>query len=189
MQEIVAFHSPLHQTGGVRSEHKLRIVFANRTGRRKLIGVNTLVEECNNWRPPVKVKMSCIAHNFGGGFVNSLPVLAGADVIITPHGADIINAFALRRGSSVFEVMPVYRSGCPCSMYKKLFSSERGGPPAVLHYQIVSENKSMVESDLRRVGTYNMDIKVPWSVLVSALLEVLSVGGNTEKYKYRRFTY
>jgi len=34
-----------------------------------------------------------------------------SDVMVTSHGADMINALALHRGASVFEVMPVYQAG------------------------------------------------------------------------------
>lgn len=56
--------------------------------------------------------------------------------MVTSHGADMINAFALHRGASVLEVMPVYQAGCPCKMYKGLLSSEGGAAPVVLHYQM-----------------------------------------------------
>ena len=29
-----------------------------------------------------------------------------------------------------------HQAGCPCKMYKELLSSEGGGAPAVLHYQM-----------------------------------------------------
>jgi len=38
-------------------------------------------------------------------------VLQASDVMVTSHGADMINAFALHRGASVLEVMPVYQVG------------------------------------------------------------------------------
>ena len=37
--------------------------------------------------------------------------LQASDVMVTSHGADMINAFALHRGASVLEVMPVYQVG------------------------------------------------------------------------------
>ena len=190
MQEIVAFHSGGAYPAPRSLGRRMRVVFAKRTGRRKLIGVETLVEECNGWRHP-RFEMSCIAHNFGEGLVKSLPVLMEADVFISPHGADIINAFALRRGAIVFEVMPVYQNGCPCVMYKKLFSSEAGERPAVHYYQVSTTNKSMVESDVRHAGTYNMNIRVPWGVFKSALLDVIyvGVGGESQKYRYKKFIY
>ena len=45
------------------------------------------------------------------GLVRSLGVLQASDVMVTSHGADMINAFALHRGASVLEVMPVYQVG------------------------------------------------------------------------------
>ena len=37
--------------------------------------------------------------------------------MVTSHGADMINAFALHSGASVLEVMPVYQAGRPECIY------------------------------------------------------------------------
>ena len=112
--------------------------------------------------------------------------------MVTSHGADMINAFALHRGASVLEVMPVYQAGCPCKMYKQLLSSEGGGAPAVLHYQLSSKNKSMAvirPDERKKLGTYHMNLILPWPTLQQALLHVLSVAGRVENYQYRTFEY
>jgi capsular polysaccharide biosynthesis protein len=51
------------------------------------------------------------------GFRASAALLAGADVLISAHGADMVNGLLLPAGASVVEVMPVVKRGCPCSMY------------------------------------------------------------------------
>ena len=52
----------------------------------------------------------------------SLAVLARTDVLILPHGADLINGFALHAAASVVEVMPVHQYGCPCDMYRRMYT-------------------------------------------------------------------
>ena len=86
------------------------------------------------------VRVQCRSHNFGVGLVKSLPTLRTTDVLVTSHGADMINAFAMRKHATVFEVMPVYQAGCPCKMYKELLSNEGGAGPVILHYQLASRH-------------------------------------------------
>eukprot|EP00966_Prymnesium_polylepis_P049706 1150457-Prymnesium_polylepis.1 len=84
--------------GGSERQCALRIVFADRKGRRKLANIGELVERCNAWRPPpphASMTINCSLHNFGVGLVASLPLLATMDVFVVPHGADIINGFAM----------------------------------------------------------------------------------------------
>ena len=58
-------------------------------------------------------------------------------VTLTSHWCYI--AVTLPQGASVVEVMPVHRYGCPCEMYKKLYTYQG---PSVFHYQMVSTNAS-----------------------------------------------
>ena len=37
-------------------------------------------------------------------------------------GADIINGFGMHAGASVVEVMPVHQKGCPCDMYRRMYT-------------------------------------------------------------------
>ena len=82
------------------------------------------------------------------------------------------------------------KAGCPCKMYKELLSSEGGGPPVVLHYQMSSKNKSMaVTTEPRKMGTYHMNLLLPWPTLQQALLHVLGVAGRVDNYEYKTFDY
>jgi len=168
----------------------LRIVFADRKGRRKLRNILELVDQCNAWRLPSPyetMRINCSMHNFGVGLVASLPLLAQMDVFIVPHGADIINGFAMHAGASVIEVMPVHRYGCPCDMYKRLFAYQG---PAVFHYQMESTNSSnAVSTEARKKGTYNSDLFLPWPSLRAALTHVLHTDGRRANYRFRSFTF
>ncbi|KAL1511827.1 hypothetical protein AB1Y20_005112 [Prymnesium parvum] len=109
------------------------------------------------------------------------------DVFIVPHGADIINGFAMHAGASVIEVMPVHRYGCPCDMYKRLFAYQG---PAVFHYQMESTNSSnAVSTEARKKGTYNSDLFLPWPSLRAALTHVLHTDGRRANYRFRSFTF
>lgn len=57
-------------------------------------------------------------------------MLRRTNVLIGPHGADMTNAFALHAGTSVVELLPPIRNGCPCTMYQRMFAAE----PQVFHY-------------------------------------------------------
>lgn len=170
----------------------LNVVIADRKGRRKLRNLAELVDRCNEWRGPpphTHLGINCTAHNFGVGLVDSLPTLWRADVFIVPHGADIINGFAMHAGASVVEVMPVkqFQYGCPCDMYRRMYTYEG---PTILHYQMTTTNAShAVSTEARKKGTYNSDLVVPWEALVPVLTHVVRVGGKRANYKFRRFEY
>ena len=125
----------------------LHIVFADRKGRRKLSNIKELVELCSQWRPStvpsplshLSTPVNCTMHNFGEGLIASLPTLWRADVLVVSHGADVINGFAMHAGASIIEVMPVHQAGCPCDMYRRMYTYQG---PTVLHYQMVSTNDS-----------------------------------------------
>ena len=88
--------------------------------------------------------------------------------------------------------MDVLAEATVTKMYKQLLSSEGGGAPAVLHYQLSSKNKSMAvirPDERKKLGTYHMNLILPWPTLQQALLHVLSVAGRVENYQYRTFEY
>lgn len=135
--------------GGPGRKCALHVVFADRKGRRKLRNIRELVAACAAWRPPsphAGLAVNCTAHNFGVGLVASLDVLARTDVLVVPHGADIINGFGLHAGASVVEVMPIkqFQYGCPCDMYRRMYTYEG---PTVFHHQLVSTNASLAVSE------------------------------------------
>ena len=172
----------------------LHIVFADRKGRRKLSNIKELVELCSQWRPStvpsplshLSTPVNCTMHNFGEGLIASLPTLWRADVLVVSHGADVINGFAMHAGASVIEVMPVHQAGCPCDMYRRMYTYQG---PTVLHYQMVSTNDSRAVSPMPRKHTYHSDMYLPWESLSVALEQIVRTGGRRANYKFRRFPY
>ena len=91
------------------------------------------------------------------------------------------------QGASVVEVMPVHRYGCPCEMYKKLYTYQG---PSVFHYQMVSTNASnAVSTEARKKGTYNSDLLLPWAALEPALAHIVQTGGLRANYRFRTFPF
>lgn len=44
-------------------------------------------------------------------------------------------------------------------------------------------------SEIKKQGTYHMNLILPWATLQQALLHVLGVAGRVENYQYRTFEY
>ena len=176
--------------GNASTPCRLRVLFVIRQGRRRLSNLDELLDACASIQLlPSKrrfgtLKVECTAHSFAGGIEASLPLLRTADVIIGPHGADLINALALHAGASVLEVLPVKRYGCPCLFFKYMFSSE---PDKVFHYQAASLNATFASGPFRK--TFHGDVALPPSVMRSALGHIVNVGGRPSRYKFRRFEY
>ena len=171
----------------------LHVVFADRKGRRKLANLDELVRECSRWTPPPTrggarraLRTNCTAHNFGVGLIASLPTLWRADVLVVSHGADVINGFAMHAGAAVVEVMPVHQAGCPCDMYRRMYTYQG---PTVFHYQMVSHNESRAVSPMPRKRTYHSDMHVPWQALEPALSHIVRSGGRRANYQFRRFPF
>ena len=103
-----------------------------------------------------------------GGLPQSLAILHDTDILVGVHGADLVNGLALQAGASVIEVLPVYDQGCPCSMYKMLFTAE---PFTLAYHQMQSRDTrfSTTAVTLADRRTYNADVTVPWSDLQRVL--------------------
>ena len=179
-------------TGGSRGAAggcPLNIVFADRRGRRKLRNLADLVQRCAEWSPAARrnLRVNCSAHNFGVGLIRSLPTLRRADVLVVSHGADVINGFGLHAGASVIEVMPVHQAGCPCDMYRRMYTYQG---PRVFHYQMWSTNASnAVSTEPRKRGTYHSDLHLPWGSLQTALEQIVQTSARRRSYRFRRFPY
>ena len=170
----------------------LRVLFVNRTRRRRLSNLEVLLSACQRWRPPNVSEASargfppdgrieCASHDFSSGLHAATPMLMRADVLVGPHGADLINGLGMHAGSSVLEIMPTHRAFCPCDFFRSLFAAERS---KIFHYTASSSNHS------HSIGrTYNADLVPPEDVLHRALAVVMEVGGRPELYKFKDFEY
>ena len=131
-------------------------------------------------------RVQCTSHAFEHGLERSIGVLRSTDVLISPHGADLINGLAMHAGASVVEIMPTHLTSCPCQFFRGLYAAE----PKVYHYTASSANHSYSSAPTRGVArTYNADLTLPVAVLLEALEHIVSVGGAAERYKFRDFRY
>ena len=95
-------------------------VFVDRRGsRRKLWNLGALVRQCQHWRG---ARIVCSSADFGGGLTERAvgDAILRTDVLVSPHGADLVNGFGLHDGASVVEVVPPYTKGCPCHIFQEL---------------------------------------------------------------------
>lgn len=174
--------------GAIERRCQINIVFARRVGRRKLVNLDQLLERCNTWGlhldgiSPGSGQRSggrlahivayCSAISLGElGLLRAAPLLAQADVLISVHGADVLNALAMRAESSVVEIMPVHKANCPCTMYQDMFVRER----RIKYYALEPKNNMTRAVSGGHVGkTYHSDLAVDWSSLEGMLKRVLS---------------
>ena len=111
-------------------------------------------------------------------------MLRRADVMVSPHGADMINGLALHAGASVIEVLPPLKdAGCPCGTFRDLYALERS---KIFYFAMATSNRSLA---LDHGFGFHSDILVPPPALKAALDRVLSVKGDPKLYRVREFAY
>ena len=169
----------------------LQVTIVLRARRRRLSNLDDLLAACARWGGQGglgrdRVRVSCVAESFAPGLVAMAPAIRRTDVLVGPHGADLVNGLGLHAGASVVEVLPVHKGGCPCGVFQGLFAMER----RVFHYTASSSNASYATSRARGLaGTFHSDLVLPPAVLEAALSHVLDVGGALSAYKFRNFAY
>ena len=157
MQAIVSHHGLQHPDAGayrlracegrVSPACPLKVAFEYRT-RRRILNMDELIHECNRWGQAAAVVVECSARSFYNGLVAGSS-LGDVDVLVSPHGAGMINSLQMHAGSSVVEVVPVHRAGCPCDSLPNLLSME----PRIRHYQLSTNNVSYAKG--KRPGFHN----------------------------------
>ena len=164
---------------------RLRVVFIIRQSRRRIANIDELVEACSRWRPSdlPKLHVDCAAHSLAAGLQANAPLLRDVDVLVGMHGGDMVNGLLLHAGASVLEILPVHRAGCPCDVFRKVYSSERG---KVLHYTATSQNTSYVRGVH---ASMHSDMVVPAHVVEVALEHIAAVRGDPERYRFREFAF
>ena len=175
MQRVLAYHRVGDNRSGVRRARAcaneadpalgdaaslcpLRVALVKRQGRRRLLNLPELLDECNAWRHGL---VACSTIDLSEG-VLAATALSAVDVLVCPHGADIINGLALHAGAAVVEVMPRSTQGCPCNKYRELFGTQ----DQVVHYQLAFSDRASPMG-----GTYNDDLHVPWEPGLRGVLE------------------
>ena len=105
------------------------------------------------------------------------------------HGAGLINAFFMRRGSALVEVRPYHFEGAwPDRYFKALTSLEQH----VHYYQVSAGGPTLsVPEPKPDVSTWDARdhaVKLPWRTLRSVLLAIAADAGSREAYVRRIWT-
>ena len=160
---------------------KLRVAFAERQGhrmRRKLLNIDELVAACNAAWP---TRVECGKVRLSGGLRYALRLLGATDVLVSPHGADLINGLVMHNGASVVELMPEVTRGCPCGMFRQLYSDPLDDAGRVFYWRVDAQRNSTPPTDPHR-GTFHADLRVAWASLAPALEAIWRVGGRESRY-------
>ena len=124
-------------------------------------------------------QLSSRAAHLSSGLAESAAVTAEADVLISPHGSDVLNGFAFHSGASVVEVLPVHRRGCPCRVSAELYlAAER----RLCYYSLESSNASNALPLPPQHGRFDHDLHVAWPALARLLEHIVSLRGDLRRY-------
>lgn len=160
----------------------LRIRFVLRQRRRFLLDVSSLVRKCNAWVPTSLpgLKVHCGTVSFSRHAVHH--PIADVDVLVSPHGADVVNALKLHAGASLVEVMPVLTKlpNQDCTVchgvlgdYMMAFRAE----PQLHHYRLFTDQS---EYSVRAGGhVYDSSLRLPWGALQSVLEDIVTHGATS----------
>ena len=179
---------------------KLRIAFVRRKRYRQLLNLAELVSACNAWQP---LSVTCEVVDLSVGLQGSARLLRAVDVLISPHGGDLLNALALHSGASVVEILPVSQKGCPCDFFGKIFGTgahhaDSNDAGMVFHYRVPATSSMPNKLGCQIAGfscmssrgaapaaakkSFNDDITLEWSALLPVLDAIQTVAGNATRY-------
>ena len=154
----------------------LRVVFVRRSGRRRISNLAELHTECGAWRPE---RVTCEKHDLGAlGMDGAAKLMRRTDVLVSMHGADLINGLMMHAGATVVEITPVVKANCPCDMLRPMFLAP--ADRAMQHIRLDSTNRSHMSGPLH--GTMHADHFVPWPSIRRALETVLDIGGRADAF-------
>lgn len=134
---------------------KLRVSIVRRASSRRHLHIRNLIDcstlyECNEYR-----------------FTNlslAASVLATTDIFISIHGADMANAYAIKPGGRVVEIMPVEGYWeCDCTIHRKYFTE-------ATHVSVWSTNRvkgKFVKGE--KGSSYHQNLVIDWADIAGAI--------------------
>lgn len=170
--------------------HVLHVLFVNRTRTkfpRSIANLPQLLQRCaqakaREW--PAGWRVECAAHEFGAGPLRS-DVLAArrAHVLVGTHGAGLVNAFFMRRGSVLVEARPYRFEGLwPDRYFRSLTSLEQ----TIFYLQISAGSASLSiprpADDVTVWDARDHAVHVPWRSLKDALQAAIHINGSHNRY-------
>lgn len=181
--------------GSGASDGALRVVIIKRPGRRKLANAAQLARSFNG-TSLLGVPLATSLHTFGGmgGLVHDARVMRGTDVLIGPHGADLLNGLCMHAGASLVEArghLFTRALGVWVSWYEDFYAFDH----VVHHYAYeLGLNETLGAARLQaRLGrplsphdTWNLNMELPPRKLRHALEAIIDVNGQPSRYLERR---
>ena len=129
---------------------KPRLLIARRNKKQRGLHILNL-QRCNDF-------FDCRVHNLSN-LVTAATELPQTDVFVSVHGADMANAFAVKRGATVVEIMPVLGySEITVTMFEPYFTE--------------AKHVSVWSAQAQRRGRhqdYNRDLVIDWADIASAI--------------------
>jgi hypothetical protein len=177
----------------------LKVVFHRRSlaATRQLVNLHDLLDRCKTWsytEPTSNIVYSlhCSEWEFTD-ILSSVAVSQVADVFVSLHGASEVNAYMMKPGSSIIEVIPFAFSkyAGPRGQFA-LGSRTVSQPGAELHWWLLQ----ICDPAAFKPGNYEIEKVQPehmwfrdrhavleWSALETVLRQIAYVGGDTTKYQ------
>lgn len=181
------------------TRRSLKIVFHRRSlaATRQLVNLQELLDQCTSWsytEPASNIvyTLECSEWEFTD-ILSSVAVSQEADVFVSLHGASEVNAYMMKPGSSIIEVIPFAFSkyAGPYGQFG-LGSRTVSQPGAELHWWLLQ----VCDSTAYKPGNYEIEKVQPehmwfrdrhaileWSALEAVLKQIASIGGDTRKYQ------
>ena len=163
----------------------LRVSFVLRANRRLLLNAHALMRQCNSWTPAQQpsLRVLCDTIRFSQRPVQ-FPI-SDIDVLITPHGADVVNALKMHSGASLVEVMPVLLPGSSacagitagCSDTLTDLQNMIRAEPKIRHYRLFTDRPQ--HARVSGGHAYDANLVLPWDALRSVLDDVVSNSRNS----------
>ena len=170
----------------------LRVVFAERRGRRRLANAAQLIARLDSVRIG-RARLEASMHAFGAReqpFVHDLQAARRADVLIGSHGADLLNGLLMHAGASIIEVRGALFTaslGVWAAWYEWMY----GFDDVVHHYALqlglndtvgAASLAAQHGSSLTPHHTWNLPLEPPFDELMRVLRTIVDVNGQRERY-------
>jgi hypothetical protein len=150
----------------------LRVAFVVRRAHRRLTNLDALLQACRAWQPVHVASVSdrayvhCDTVSFGDRAAAVHAPIHNVDILVTPHGSDVINALKMHAGASLVEIMPIHRRACPCSDLKDLIRTEN----QIRHYRLFTDVPSYASG--AAASGMDADLMLPWGALAAVLDDI-----------------
>ena len=187
------------QNNNYNNNKSLKVVFHRRSlaATRQLVNLQELLNQCKTWsytEPTSNIvySLDCSEWEFTD-ILSSVAVSQVADVFVSLHGASEVNAYMMKPGSSIIEVIPFAFSkyAGPWGQFG-LGSRTVSQPGAELHWWLLQ----ICDPTAFKPGNYEIEKVQPehmwfrdrhaileWSALETVLRQIAYVGGDTTKYQ------